>query len=121
MKWEVELYEKTNGRCPVLNFIVSLPPKHRAKVEREIDLLQEFGINLTYPHTRKIEGENYRGLWELRIQSSGDSSRIFYFIHTRNTFILLHGFIKKTNKTPARELEVAKNFMEDYQRRCTEQ
>ena len=117
MKWAIELYEKENRECPVLDFIQSVPPKHRAKIEREIDLLEEFGINLTYPHTRKIEGENYRGLWELRIQFASDISRIFYFIHLGNTFILLNGFLKKTNRTPANELELAKKYMQDYIRR----
>lgn len=118
MKWSIELFEKENHECPVLDFIQSLPPKHRAKIEREIDLLEEFGINLTYPHTRKIEGENYKGLWELRIQFASDISRIFYFIHLGNSFVLLHGFLKKTNKTPERELEIAKKYMQDYIRRC---
>ncbi len=118
MKWSIELFEKDNLQCPVLDFIQSLPPKHRAKIEREIDLLEEFGINLTYPHTRKIEGENYKGLWELRIQFASDISRIFYFIHLDNTFVLLHGFVKKSNKTPERELEIARKYMQDYIRRC---
>ncbi|HBE78670.1 MAG TPA: type II toxin-antitoxin system RelE/ParE family toxin [Firmicutes bacterium] len=118
MKWTIELYEKENQQCPILNFIQSLPPKHRAKIEREIDLLEEFGINLTYPHTRKIEGENYKGLWELRIQFASDISRIFYFIYMGNTFVLLHGFLKKSNKTPERELEIAKKYFQDYIRRC---
>lgn len=120
MKWSIELYEKENGQCPVLEFILSLPPKHQAKVEREIDLLEEFGINLTYPHTRKIEGGSYKDLWELRIKFARDISRIFYFIHLNNKFVLLHGFIKKSNKTPKNELEKAKNYMIDYLRRCTE-
>ena len=118
MKWLIELYEKENNQCPILDFILSLPPKHRAKVEREIDLLEEFGINLTYPHTRKIEGEAYKDLWELRIKFASDISRIFYFIHLNNKFVLLHGFIKKTNKTPSKELDRAKNYMLDYLRRC---
>jgi phage-related protein len=118
MKWIIELYEKENQECPILNFIQSLPPKHRAKIEREIDLLEEFGVNLIYPHTRKIEGDNYKGLWELRIQFASDVSRIFYFIHLGNTFVLLHGLLKKTNKTPAKELEIAKKYMLDYTRRC---
>jgi hypothetical protein len=54
-KWFIELYEKQNNDCPVLSFIQSLPPKHRAKLEREIDLLEEFGINLAYPHTKKVQ------------------------------------------------------------------
>lgn len=118
MKWTIELYEKENKNCPVLDFILSLPPKHRAKVEREIDLLEEFGINLTYPHTRKIEGEKYKDLWELRIRFANDISRIFYFIYLDNKFVLLHGFIKKSNKTPSKELEIAKNNMLEYLRRC---
>ena len=120
MKWSIELYEKENGQCPVLEFILSLPPKHQAKAEREIDLLEEFGINLTYPHTRKIEGGSYKDLWELRIKFASDISRIFYFIHLNNKFVLLHGFIKKSNKPPKNELEKAKNYMIDYLRRCTE-
>jgi len=118
MKWSIELYETQNGQCPVLEFILSLPPKHRAKAEREIDLLEEFGINLTYPHTRKIEGETYKDLWELRIKFASDISRIFYFIHLNNKLVLLHGFIKKSDKTPSNELEKAKKYMIDYLRRC---
>jgi phage-related protein len=118
MKWTIELYEKENQECPVLIFIQSLPPKHRAKIEREIDLLEEFGVNLTYPHTRKIESDKYKGLWELRIQFASDISRIFYFIHLGNTFVLLHGFLKKTNKTPTKELNLAQKYMQDYIRRC---
>ena len=46
----------------MLEFIQELQPKHRAKVEREIDLLQEFGISITCPHRRKIEGGLYKAL-----------------------------------------------------------
>lgn len=117
MKWEIELYKKSNKECPVLEFILSLPPKHKAKIEREIDLLEEFGINLTYPHTQKIQGAKYKGLWELRIKFASDISRIFYFMYLGKKFILLHGIAKKSNKTPLTELEIAKSRMEDYIRR----
>ena len=117
MKWEIEFYEKQNKECPVLEFILSLPAKHKAKIEREIDLLEEFGINLTYPHTRKVEGPKYKYLWELRIKFASDISRIFYFLHSGKKFILLHGIVKKTTKTPVNELEIAKSRMEEYIRR----
>jgi hypothetical protein len=55
-------------------------PKHPAKIEREIDLLEEFGINLTYPHTWKIEGENYKDLWELR-KRPRNSQKIYARLH----------------------------------------
>ena len=116
-KCQVELYQKVNSEYPVLSFIQSLPPKHRAKVEREVNLLEEFGINLTYPHTLKIEGSAYKDLWELRIKFGSDISRIFYFLHIEETFVLLNGFVKKTDKTPIRELEKAKNYMIDYLKR----
>lgn len=64
MNWKIQLYEK-NKKVPILDFIQSLPSKHQAKIRREIDLLEEFGVNLTYPHTKKIEGDKYKGLWEL--------------------------------------------------------
>lgn len=115
--WHIELYEKQNSDCPVLIFLQSLPAKHRAKLEREIDLLEEFGINLAYPHTRKVQGDQYKGLWELRVKFSSDISRIFYFLHHQDTFILLYGFAKKTDDTPINELERAKTYMIDYMQR----
>lgn len=74
----IQLYEKENGDCPVLDFILRLNPKQQAKVYREIDLLQEFGNSLRFPHVRKIAGKKYSALWELRIKLASDSFRIFY-------------------------------------------
>jgi len=54
MKWNIELYTDNKGKSPILDFVKSLPAKHRAKVYREIDLLEQLGINLQYPHTRKM-------------------------------------------------------------------
>jgi phage-related protein len=113
-KWNIILYEKSNRDCPVLTFIQSLPAKHRAKLKREIDLLEEFGINLAYPHTKKVQGDQYKGLWELRVKFASDIARVFYFLHLHDTFVLLHGFTKKSDDTPIRELERAKNYMIDF-------
>ena len=120
MKWNIELYKDTSGNIPVFDFIKSLPAKHQAKVYREIDLLESFGINLSFPHTSKLEGDKYKKLWELRIKSGSDISRIFYFTYINNTFILLHGFVKKSNKTPIRELDKAISYMNDYLERSGE-
>jgi len=40
MNWQIELYEKSNGKCPVLDYIQTLSPKQRARIEKEIDLLK---------------------------------------------------------------------------------
>jgi phage-related protein len=118
MIWEIEFYKKENGDSPVEEFLESLSTKMRAKAIREIDLLEEFGILLPKPHARDIEGEKYKGLWELRIKVATDIARTFYFLASGNKFVLLHGFIKKDEKTPVSELEIARKRMEDYIRRC---
>ena len=81
-------------------------------------MLEEYGIELSFPHTKNIKGEKYKGLWELRVQVASDISRIFYFMSEGSRFILLHGFIKKAEETPVRELDIAKCRMEDYKGRC---
>jgi toxin-antitoxin system, toxin component, relE family len=90
-----------------------LPAKHQAKAFREIDLLAEFGNALKEPYVKHIDGE----IWELRIKFSSDISRIFYFMWRANTIVLLHGFIKKTQKTPRPEIEIAQKRLRDYKRR----
>jgi phage-related protein len=115
--WEIELYEKLNGRSPVLEFIGELHPKEQAKVIREIDLLAEFGPSLIYPHTRKIEGAKNAGLWELRVHLGTNAFRIFYIVAESagvGKYVLLHGFKKKTDKTPENELEKARNRQKAY-------
>jgi len=77
--------------------------------------LQQKGIYLNFPHSSDIEG--YKGLRELRIRFSSNSIRIIYFLHIKNTFVLLHGFRKKTQRLPRKELEIAIIRMEDYLKR----
>jgi phage-related protein len=59
----------------------------------------------------------HHGLWELRVKFSADISRIFYFMDVKGAFILLHGFVKKSEKTPKREIETALKYRDDHKRR----
>ena len=118
MDWQVEYYKKENGKIPVLEYLLTLNPKIRAKAFSEIELLEKHGANLREPYTKSIKGEKYKELYELRVKFSSDISRIFYFTFRNNTFVLLHGFTKKTEKTPLNELERALRYKEDYERRC---
>ena len=115
--WTVIFYERENGEIPVKKFLNSLPEKHKAKSYWEIKLLKQYGITLREPYTKPIMGDKYKGLWELRIKFASNISRIFYFIPSGKTFILLHGFLKKTQETPEQELEKAKKYMDEYLRR----
>lgn len=121
MHWEIEYYIKENGDVPVVDFLLSLQPKMRAKAYSEIELLQEHGTNLREPYVKPIKGKKYKGLYELRIKLGSDTSRIFYFTYHRNTFVLLNGFLKKTNITPKKELEKAIKYKNDYEKRCEDE
>ena len=116
MVFEIIFYEKENSQNPVKEFLKSLPKKHSAKAYWSIELLEKFGTNLTEPYIKPIKSDKYKGLWELRIKFASDISRIFYFMPVGNTFVLLHGFVKKTEGTPVGELEIAKRYMEDYRK-----
>ncbi len=114
---QIIFYEKANGESPVCEFLCELPLKLRAKTYWEIELLKEHGIVLKEPYVKVIKGEKYKGLWELRIKQGSDISRILYFMPIGKTFVLLHGFLKKTQKTPEIELEMALSRKIDYERR----
>ena len=111
--YKIEFYAAADGKEVMAEFLDSLPPKHQAKAFREIDLLERFGSSLKEPYVKHIDGE----IWELRIRFSSDISRIFYFTWNFNTIVLLHGFVKKTQKTPRGEIETAQKRLLDYKSR----
>ena len=102
---------------PIQEFLVSLPKKLRAKAFSDIELLQKHGNDLREPYVKPIKGKYGKDLFELRIKFANDIARIFYFTYYNNKFVLLHGFIKKTMKTPISEIQKAQLYMEDYKRR----
>jgi phage-related protein len=103
--WQIHFYEDHRGKSPVLEFINKLSPKDRAKVNNMLRLLEEFGDNLGMPHSRRIEDR----LWELR---PGDN-RLFYCLLVENKFIILHGFRKRSMKTPVKEIATALRRMKE--------
>lgn len=113
MAFEIKFYEKENNQVPVQDFLKSLPKKQSAKAYWSIELLEKYGTALTEPYVKPMKGK-YKGLWELRVKFASDISRIFYFMPVGETFILLHGFVKKTDETPQGELDIAKRYMDDY-------
>jgi len=117
MAYTIDFYCSESKRYPVEEFLDKLPAKHRAKAIRELELLETYGWSLLSPHTRKIQGARYSGLYELRIKFASNISRIIYFGSDGNTFVLLHGFVKKSNRTPQRALETALRRMKNHQER----
>jgi phage-related protein len=119
--WEVEFYRREDGSIPVEELQASPPAKHQAKSIGDVRLLEEFGTALRAPHVKSVRGQRYRGLWELRTQFASDISRIFYFLAIGRRFVLLHGYVKKSDKLDAREVETALRYMLDYLRRHTDE
>lgn len=111
--FDVNFYRFENGEAPVEKFLDGLNVKMRNKALDSLLLLEEFGNSLREPHSKYLEN----GIFELRIKFAKDISRIFYFFYVGNKIILTNGFIKKTNKTPKAELELAKKYKLDYEKR----
>jgi len=98
MNWSIEYYSEA-----VEQFILQLPPGLLARYLRLTDLMLEVGPNLGMPHTRAM-GE---GLFELRIKGQEGIARVFYCTIVRRRIVMLHAFIKTSQKTPKRELNIA--------------
>lgn len=110
MAWEIEFYKDNYGKEPLTEFLNDLPIKTRARVAKLINLLAEYGVLLKEPYTRQIKGK----IRELRVKDNLGHIRVLYFTFTGRRFVLLHGFLKKTDKTPEREIELAEKRMMDF-------
>ncbi len=109
-KFTVLFYETRTGRKPAEEFLLDLEPKMMAKMARVIQLLAVNGSNCGN-HTLKELGDK---IFELRAKVGSDISRVLYFFAVGKLIILINGFIKKTQKTPNREIERAKVYRKDY-------
>lgn len=110
---EIELYDTVDGKCPVQEYLDSLSTKLLAKTLRTIDLLEKNGTALRGPYSEPL-GD---GIFELRTKQCSDITRILYFFFVGNKAVLTNGFTKKTQKTPKTEVELAKKYKADYERR----
>lgn len=113
MDWIIDFYKDASGTEPVRVFMDSLSLTVRAKTTRAIEKLAEYGVLLKEPFTKQVKGK----IRELRVKDAQGNIRILYFTYTGRRFVLLHGFIKKTDKTPEREIETAEKRMNDYIKR----
>ncbi len=115
MNYKIVFYEKSNGNSEALEMLLEL--RNAAKKTKDariqyrqillcLELLKNRGTNLPEKITKHIED----GIWELR----PGTNRIFYFFYEKETFVLLHGFRKRTQKTPRREIEKAKRERAEF-------
>ncbi|MUT96135.1 MAG: type II toxin-antitoxin system RelE/ParE family toxin [Subdoligranulum sp.] len=116
--YEIEFYETEDGKCPIWDFLEALrlkaPTNKDARIQHKqaslyIELLQQNGTHMNAEITKHLDD----GIWELR----PGNNRVFYFFYQNDTYVLLHQFRKKSQKTPKREIEKAKTERNDYLRR----
>ncbi len=106
MSFKIELTEE------VIEFILNLPVKMQAKIQRSIELLQAFGYQLPEPHSKKVKTIN--NLYELRVKQGNNICRLFYFHWKDEIYIITSGYMKKSNKLDRKEIVKAKNIMLQY-------
>lgn len=109
-QWAVKLYDRPSGSSPVVEFIERQSERNQAKIFAELDDFVEFGLMPRGNRLKHLEGK----LWELRFRGQDLHFRFIYFAHTGRKIVVLHGFSKKTRKTPKRELNVARQRLRDY-------
>ena len=121
MLFEVLFYYDKHGKSDIVDYLDELQIKsktsktdriNREKILTYIGALERYGTRLGKPYVKHIEGD----IWELRPLSN----RIFFFYWKNNKFVLLHHFIKKSQKTPTKEISKAKSNLKDFLERNDE-
>ena len=117
--YKINFYKDKNGNEPVAEYITELATKNdkdsRIKLNKILDyinVLKEYGKSAGLPYIKQIDDK----IWELRPLRD----RIFFVAWNGDSFILLHHFMKKTQKTPKREIEQAKREYKDLIERSAE-
>jgi phage-related protein len=97
----------------VESFVLSLPEGLLARYLRLTDMMLEFGANLGMPHTQAMND----GLFELRVKGKEGIARVFYCTLVGQRIVMLHGFVKMSQKTPPKELKLARKFLAEVKKK----
>ena len=110
--YKIILYKNPSGKEIIGDFIVSFSNNVIDKIRYDIRLLKEYGLSLlSTSKIKKISG--FPNLYELRVKASVQIRLFFVCVHP-DIFLIIHGFIKKTNKTPLKELKIAINRKKEF-------
>jgi phage-related protein len=106
MEWEI-VYYSDDLQQAILEFPAGLQARYIHLTERMLT----FGPDLGMPHTRAMG----KGLYEMRLKSTEGIGRVFFCILPGQRIVMLHCFVKKSAKTPAKELKTARKRMREVQ------
>ena len=107
MAWSIKYHSES-----VESFVLGVPDGLLARYLRLTDMMLEFGANLGMPHTRAMSD----GLFELRVKSKEGIARVLYCTVVGQKIVMLHGFIKKSEKTPPKELKIARERLAEVKK-----
>ena len=110
----IHFYRTSTGKCPVEEFLDSLPDRHAQKVTWVLRLVERLDI-VPQQYFKKLVGTE--DLWEIRAQMGGNSYQLLGFFDGATLLILTSGFSKKQQKTPVREIQTAVQRKFDYLQR----
>lgn len=99
MAGTIRWYKDPSGNVPVLDFLQSTDKKHRAKILSWITFLQVSGVTLGDPYTSQIQGR----LRELKADFGRNPYRILYYWDSNRDPVLLHAFLKQSQRLPERD------------------
>ena len=102
-------YETSTGNSPIKRYIDDLPKEDQARFLEVIDEIETEGLNATRVIFKPIEGK----LWEIKFRSVRAGYRVFYILLEKDLMVWLHAFSKKTQKTPQKELDIARKRMKE--------
>ncbi|MFP4486451.1 MAG: type II toxin-antitoxin system RelE/ParE family toxin [Campylobacterales bacterium] len=101
------------GSIPMIDFLESLSAKERALIYKNIEKLVEYknkNYNISDKFSKPLEG----GIFELKVRFRDRVSRSLYFYEKDRMIVFTNGFVKKSQKTPRKEIEKAKSIREAY-------
>ncbi len=103
-----------NGASPIYNrkvvqSIKKIPKRIKACYIALTERMAEKGPDLGMPHTCAMG----KGLFEIRVKAEESIARFFYCIQVKNEIVILHTFIKKTQQTPIKELDLARKRLHE--------
>ena len=104
MPWTVDDYRGPGGARPVRRFLDGLSTAARAKVAAALTMLEQEGNQLRFPRSRSLGA----GLHEIRVTHPEGPFRILYGFRPGRRIVLLHGFVKRTEQTPAEDLQLVR-------------
>lgn len=105
----VYFYKTAAGRSPIEAYIDRLPDRDKARFMEVVEELEQNGLQAARLVLKPIDGK----LWEIKFRSYSGSFRVFYIMISKETMIWLHVFSKKSQKTPQKELKIARSRMKE--------